>query len=110
MNQRSTGQVGSKIVLQPVREMERCLFWNVLNAFQQRLVAVPADFDAAIMISFRARHLENALRFERRFWSKNFRMRLEAHARAASIRRAPSLNQLAFRLTALECHPVELLF
>src|SRR5262245_64172206 len=90
--------------------MEGRLFGNVLDAFEQRLVAVPTDLDAAEEVGLRSRHLEDAIGFEYGLWSENFRIGFEAYPRATAIGRAASLFQLAFRLSALESHPIELLF
>ena len=89
--------------------MERRLLRHILDAFEQGLVAMPANFDAAIEIGFRPRHLEDALGFECGLGTKNVRVGLEAHARATPVRRAASFLQFAFRLAALERHSIELL-
>src|SRR5215471_3856968 len=85
MNERRAHEIGCKVIFQPFGEMERGLLGNVLDAFEQCLVAVPANFDAAIEVGFRPRHLEDAFRLECGLGTKNIGVRLEAHARAAPI-------------------------
>src|SRR5262245_14586271 len=109
VHQRCAGQIGRQIVLQSVCEMEARLFGNVLDAFVQRLVAVPADLDAAEKVGLRSRHLENAIGFECGLWSENFRIGLEAYSCATPIGCAAGLFQFAFRFSALESHSIELL-
>src|SRR5271169_1717304 len=89
--------------------MERRLFWHVACALEQRLVAMPADLDAAIEVSLGARHLEHALGLERGLGSENLRIGPESDLGAAPVGRAPGFFQFALRLAALERHPVELL-
>src|SRR5262245_11631296 len=89
--------------------MERGLLGHVLDAFEQCLVAMPTDFDPAIKISLRARHLENALGLESRLRPEDVRVRLEAYTSAAPVWHAARFLQLAFRLAPLESHPVKLL-
>ena len=109
MHQRGAGQVIGEIVLEAVGEMEVGLLRNVVEALQQLLGAVPADFDAAEQIRFGARHLEQALRPERGLGPEDLRVGLEAHLGAAPVGRAADLDQLALRLAALEGHAIELL-
>src|SRR5262245_48150347 len=87
--------------------MEGGFLRDVLNALEQRLVAMPADFDAAVKVGFRARHLENALRPEGRFRSEDVRIWFEAHAGAAAIGCASGFFQFPFRLSSLESHAIE---
>src|SRR5262245_14895714 len=101
VHQRRTDQVGSQIVLQSIREMECCLLGNVLDAFEQRLVAVPANLDAAKEIGLRPRHLEHAIGLERSFGSKNFRVGLKADPGSATVGCAAGVFQFAFVLATL---------
>ena len=61
------------------------------NGFGRRLVldqlrrTLPADFDAAEEVGFRARHLEDAGRLEGRAFAEDLFVRLEAHLRAAPV-------------------------
>src|SRR5438045_7548885 len=70
---------------------------------------MPADLDAAEQICLGARHLEQALRFERSFSAENLRVRLEADFSAAAIVDFAEVFELALRVTALERHSIELL-
>ena len=81
---------------------------HVLDAVQQRLVAVPADFDAAEQIGLGARHLEQAQRIEFRLGAENLGVRLEPHLGAAPVRGAAELFEPALRLAARIDLPVEL--
>src|SRR6185437_16394741 len=102
-------QIGGEIVLQSIGKMKRGFLGHILDALEQRLVAMPPNFHSAIEIGLRARHFEYTLGSERSLRSEDVRIRLEAHAGAAPVRRAASLLQLAFRLPALESHAVQLL-
>ena len=108
MHQRRAVQRRGEIVLQPFLEMERRLGRNV-GAFDQFLVARPADLDAAEQIGLGARHLEHALGLERGLRPEDLRVGMEAHLGAAAVRRLAGVLQLALRLAALERHLVELL-
>src|SRR5271154_4409408 len=68
---------------------------------------MPADFDAAVEIGFRARNLERARGLERRFRPENLRIGLESDFGAAPVGCATGLFQFALRLAALEGHLVE---
>ena len=109
MHQRGAGKACGEVVLQPVGEMEGGLFRHVVEALEQRLVAMPADLDAAIEISLGARHLEHALGLERGLRPENLRIGPKSDLGAAPVGRATGLFQLALRLAALERHLVELL-
>src|SRR3954463_5661383 len=63
-----------EIVAQPFGEMEGRVLRYVLDVFQQRFGAVPADFDPAEQIRLRARHLEHALGLESRVAAENLRI------------------------------------
>ncbi len=109
MHQRRVREIAGEIILQPVGEMERGLLRHVGDALEQRLVAMPADFDAAIEIGLGARHLEHALGLEGGLGPENLRVGAESDLGAAPVGRAPGLFQFALRLAALERHPVKLL-
>ncbi len=109
MHQRGVLELLGKIILEALFEMERRLFGHVLEALEQGLVAMPANFDAAKQISLRARHLEYAVGLERSLRSEDLRVRPEADLGAAPVGRTAGLFQLALRLAALERHPVKLL-
>ncbi len=87
--------------------MEGGFLRHVLDALEQRLVAAPADFDAAEEIGFRTRHLEHALGFERSLGPENLRIGPETDLGAAPVGRAADFFQFALRLAALERHLVE---
>ena len=75
-----------------------------------RLVARPADLDAAEQVGLRARHLEQALRLEGGVaLAEDLLVGLEGDLGAAPVLDRPELLQLALRLAALEFHLVELL-
>ena len=109
MHQRRILELVGQIVLQALLEMEGGLLGHVLDALEQRLVAMPADFDAAEQISLRARHLEDALGHEGGLGSENLRIGPESNLGAAPVGRAAGFFQLALRLAALERHAIELL-
>ena len=89
--------------------MECRLFRDVLNAAQKLFGAEPADFDAAVEIGLRARHLEHALGLELRLVAENLGVLPEPHLGAAAVRRLAGVLQFALRLAALERHAIELL-
>src|SRR4029079_6776636 len=107
MNERCAREIGREVIFQTVGEMERGLLGHVLNAFEQRLVAVPANFEAAIKVGLRPRHLEDAFGLERGLGTENIGVRLEAHARATPIGCTTGFFQLPFWLAAFERHPIE---
>ena len=109
MHQRVGVDRGCEIILQAAGEMKGVFGRNVLDALQQLGVAAPADFDAAEQIGFRARHLEQALRLERRLGAENLGVGLEADAGAAAVVDLAEVFELALGMAALETHPIELL-
>ena len=76
---------------------------------QQLGIAAPADFHAAKQIGLRARHLEQPLRLERGFGAENIGVGLEANPGAPAVVDLAEILELAFGMTALERHLVELL-
>ena len=108
MDQRRAVQRGGEEVDQAALEVERLLLRHIVDAREQRLVARPADLDAAEQIGLRARHLEQARRLERGLGAEDLRVRLEAHRGAAPVRRAAHFLQLALRDAVLERHRVKL--
>ena len=75
----------AEIFAQAVFEVEGFLLRNVVDALQQRLVARPADLDAAEQIGLRLGHGEDALRLELGALAEDFRVGLQLHARAAPL-------------------------
>ncbi len=65
-------------------------------------IAVPADLDAAEQIRLRARHLEQALRLERRLGAEDVGVGLEADAGAAAVADLAEVLELALGMAALE--------
>ena len=108
MDQRGAVQRRGEEVGQPALEVEGLLLRHVVDAREQRLVARPADLDAAEEIGLGARHLEHARRLERGLGAEDFRVGLEANGGAAPVRRAAHLLELALRDAALERHRVKL--
>src|SRR5262245_63284969 len=82
--------------------MERLLGGYAFLAGEQLLGAVPADLHAAEQIGLGARHLENALRLERRLGAENLRVGVERDLGAAAVGGAAELLQLGLWLAALE--------
>ena len=100
---------GGEKVLQAFGEMEGLLLRHVIDAAQHFLGAGPADLDSAEEIGLGARHLEDALRLERRLRPKDLRVGAETHFGAALVRHAAEFLQLALRRAAFEDHAVMLL-
>src|SRR6185437_5183718 len=69
----------------------------------------PANLDAAEQIGLGARHLEQALRPERRLGAEDVGIRLEADGGAAAIIDLAEVFELALGMAALKIHPIELL-
>ena len=109
MHQRVGVNGGGEIILQAAGEMEAVLGRHVLDALEQFGIAAPADFDAAEQIGLRARHLEQALRLERRLGAENVGVGLEADAGAAAVVDLAEVFELALGMAALETHPIEFL-
>ena len=109
MHQRVGVDRGGEIILQAAREVEFVLGRNVLDALQQFRRALPADFDAAEQIGFRARHLEQALRLEGCLGAEDIGVRLEADAGAAAVVDLAEVLELALGMAALEAHAIEFL-
>ncbi len=109
MNQRVGMDRGGEIVLQAAGEVKRVFGRHVFDALEQFGIAVPADFNAAEQIGFRACHLEQALRFEDGLAAENIGVRLETDLGAAPVVDLAEVFELAFRLAALEHHFVKLL-
>ena len=108
MHQRLPGDRAGEKILEAVGKVERVVLRHALDACEQVLVAMPADFDAAEQIGLGARHLEQAQRIELRLGAENLRVGLEAHLGAAPVGRAAELFELVLRLAALVNLPVEL--
>src|SRR5262249_9740296 len=100
-------ELDGKKITQSLGKMERAPLRHILDVTQEFLGAGPSDLDAAEQIGLRARHLEDALGLEMRLGSKNLRVRAETHLGAAAIGCPADLLKLAFRLAALERHPIE---
>ena len=109
MHQRVGMDRGGEIILETTGEVKRRFRRNIVDALEQFRRAVPADFDAAEQIGLRARHLEQALRFERGLGAENFGVRLEADGGAAAVVDLAEVLELALGMAALERHLVELL-
>ncbi len=109
MHQRVVMDRGGEIILQPAGKMKLVLRGNVVHAPQQFGIAAPADFNATEQISFRARHLEKTLRFERRLRPKNRGIRLEADFGAAPVVDGAEIFELALGMALLERHLVKFL-
>src|SRR4029077_18135876 len=71
VNERRAREIGCKVIFEPFGEMERGILGNVLDTFEQRLVTVPANFDAAIEVGFRPRHFEDTFGLECGLGTKN---------------------------------------
>ncbi len=100
-HQRPAFDLARDEILQAIGEMERRFGWHV-DAGDQLLVAIPADFDAAEQICLGARHLEHALRIELRLGAEDFRVGLEADSGAAAVVDLAELLEVALRLAAHE--------
>ena len=109
MHQRVGVDSGGEIVLQAADEVEFVLGGHLFDALQQRGIAAPADFHAAKQIGLRARHLEQPLRLEGGFGAENIGVGLEANPGAPAVVDLAEILELAFGMTALERHLVELL-
>src|SRR5262245_66663907 len=94
------------IVLEAILEMERLFLGHPVD--QQRLVADPADLDAAEQVGFGARHLEHAARIELCLGAENLRIVLETDFGASPVGDLAELLEPALRLAALEHLSVEL--
>ena len=81
----------------------------ILHALQELGRATPADFDAAEQIGLRARHFEQALRFERRLGAEDVGVGLEADFGTAAIVDLAEVLELALGVAALKIHSIELL-
>ena len=109
MHQRVGVDSGGEIVLQAADEVEFVLGGHLFDAAQQLGIAAPADFHAAKQVGLRARHLEQPLRLERGFGAENIGVGLEANPGAPAVVDLAEILELAFGMTALERHLVELL-
>src|SRR6185437_16063819 len=109
MHQRVGVNRGAEIILQAAGKMEFVFGRHVLDALEQLRSAAPADFDAAEQIGLRARHLEQALRLERRLRPENIGIGLEADFGAAAVVDLAEILELALGVATLEIHPIELL-
>src|SRR5450432_2760373 len=102
MDQRVGMDRRRQIILQAAGEVEGRLGLDVLDALQQRRIALPADLDTAEQIGFGAGHLEQALRLERRLGTEDGRVGLEADLGATSVGDLADLLELALGMAALE--------
>src|SRR4029453_8029996 len=96
-----------KAVLEAAGKAENCDGRNPGVSFEPFRCAMPADLDTAEEISFRAGHLEQALRFEIRALAKNPFVGLEPHASAAPVLHLAELFKGRLGAPALEDLSVE---
>ena len=101
---------GGEIILQAAGEVEGVLGGHILDTLQQFRIAVPADFDAAEQIGFRARHLEQPLWLERGFGAEDLGVGLETDLGAAAVVDLAEVLELALGMAAFERKPIEFLF
>ena len=99
---------GAEIILQPAREMERCLGRRRILVLDQQRIAAPADFDAAEQIGLRPRHAVEPRRLEGRALAENVGIGVEADLGAATVVHLAERLQLALRDAARKTLAVEL--
>src|ERR1700690_4074183 len=109
MHQRVGVNCGCEIILEAAWKMKAVLGRDVLDAFQQRGIAMPPYLDAAEQIGLGARHLEQPLRLERSLGAENIGIGFEADFGAAAIVDLAEIFELALGMAALECHAIKLL-
>ncbi len=107
-NARSALDAALDEIAQPAGEVENGLGRDFVSG--QRLVARPADFDAAEQIGLGAGHSENPIRDEARAVTENFGVGMEADRRPATVVDATHVFELRGRLAARIGLPVERLF
>jgi len=96
-------------ILQAVGEVDVVLFRRLVVLLQQRLVAGPADLDAAVEISLGARHAVEPGRAELRLLAEDRRIGMEGDGGAAPVLHRRALRQLRGRLALGIALHVELL-
>src|ERR1700722_15672222 len=95
MHQRIGVDRSRKVVLQATGKVKAVLGRNVVEALQQRRVAVPADLDTAEQIGLGACHLEQALRLEGGPGAENLGIRSKADFGAAAVVDLAEIFELA---------------
>ena len=98
---RPLADLRGQVVLQAAREVERFLLGDRAALRQQRLVAFPADLDAAEQVGLGARHAIEALGHEG-LLAEDLRIGMERHRRAAPVGGGAGRLQLGRRLAARE--------
>src|SRR5690606_30984175 len=96
-----------EIVFQATGKVENRFFRRFLLWIEQGRIAVPADFNAAEQIGFRARHAIKTVRIELCRLAENIGVGVETYTGATTVMHFADIFQSTLRNTARETLPIE---